>query len=409
LTTAIAGKHGFPAGCASSFLCDPGGQYSKLSHTLLRVLAEFAGMARYVALVAIVILAVVVVTAGRLRAMHRAQLARQARWIEICCPADVSATGGAVLWRLLATRLASGRIVRRRHRIGWELRATPAGVRIGLWVPPGVSAAAVAAAISEAWPGAQARTMSAMPARTAQPAQFAAIRLRPAAPDWLPICSLDRPLSRRELPLDADLLRVVFAALSECRSADISLGVQIVVRLTGRGHMRRSTAAMRRLRGLPPTLGLARRTPFAFFDLVTGTELAASRRAVISPQLAHPLGQVRLRALAAKAAAGPHFEVAVRVIASGGTPAVRRDLMYSVASGFGLVTLDAPVAVDLAVRRIWFPAGQIDTRYAPGRHRFTASLPEIAALARLPAEPARYGLKIAAARRIPPPPEVLAA
>ena len=338
---------------------------------------------------------------------------RGAQWVGISCPPEVSPYGSAALWRLVAPRLGCGRVLRRRRTVAWELRATPAGVRAAVWVPPGVPAAAVAAAVGDAWPGAQAGTRAAgdVPAAPV-PARVTAVRLRPSVPGWLPVGPVDRPHRQRALPEEADLLRVVFAALSGCRSAEVSAGVQILVRPARRRHARRSAAALRRLRGLrglPRRPWLARRAPLALFDLVTGAEVAVPRRAVIYPQIADPLGPARLHALAAKAAAGPHFDVAVRILASGGSRAGRRALVRAVAAGFGLVTGDAPVPADLAARRLWRPARQLRTRCAPRRHWFTASLPEVAALAGLPAQPARYGLVIAAARRFPPPPEVLAA
>ncbi len=130
---------------------------------------------------------------------------------------------------------------------------------------------------------------------------------------------------------------------------------------------------------------------------------------MIPPLLTDPLGHAKLRALAAKAAAGPHFEITIRIMASGATPAIRRGLTRSVVSAFGLVTLGAPVPADLAARRVWLPARPARTRWAPRRHWFAACLPEVAAIASVPAEPARYGIPAAPARRFPPPPEVLAA
>lgn len=78
-------------------------------------------------------------------------------------------------------------------------------------------------------------------------------------------------------------------------------------------------------------------------------------------------------------------------------------------AGFDLVTLGAPIPVDLIARPLFLPAERLAGRYVPRRHWFLVSLPEIATLANLPARPAGYGLRVATARRFPPPPEALAA
>jgi hypothetical protein len=122
-----------------------------------------------------------------------------------------------------------------------------------------------------------------------------------------------------------------------------------------------------------------------------------------------PLSQVQLHALAAKAAARPHFEVSVRVAAAGATLARSRELAGEVVAGLDLLSLGAPIPVDFIARRLMFPAERLGGRYASHRHWFLASLPEVALLANLPVSPAGYGLKVATARRFPPPPEALAA
>ena len=58
----------------------------------------------------------------------------------------------------------------------------------------------------------------------------------------------------------------------------------------------------------------------------------------------------------------------------------------------------------LVARRVVRPGSAIGNRML--RHGFLCSLPELAALAHLPAEPAGYGLPSAPARTVAPPPEV---
>jgi hypothetical protein len=403
------GKHGLPGGWIPRLLCDPGGQTSRFDHALLHALGQVASTA-WPVLAPMAALVLAAIVAGKLiAARRRARAAWQARWMEISCPAEAAPDGGAVLWRLLASRLASALLTPRRV-IAWELHGTPDGIRAGLWVPGDVSATAVAAAVPDAWPGAQTRTGSPglVPAPP-HPEPLTAIRLHPAGPDWLPVCGLDRQASRRAQPHDADALRVVFGALAACRSAGTSLTVQILVRRASRRKLRRAGTALRHLRGLPPRRGPIHSAVLGFLDLLTTRPPKTPTRPVITPQVSDPLGPASLHALAAKAAAGPHFEVSVRIIVAGGSKATRRDLVHTAASGYGLVTIDAPVPADLAARRLWRPTHRFTSRRAPRRHWFLASLPEIATLAHLPAEPARYGLPVAMARRFPPPPEALAA
>jgi hypothetical protein len=408
LTATVTG-HGFPAKCAAQYLCDPGGWMGRASHGAGQHLAWLAHLAWPAAPVAAAAVAAAATGMRLLAGTRREQQAETARWVEISCPPDAGQDGGAVLWRLLAPRIGAGRIFRRRRTLAWEARATPGGVRLGLWVPPAVPAPAVAAAVQDAWPGARTRIWPAARLPELPGTDMTAIRLRPRAPDWLPVTALDRHPGRHQGPPDTDLLRAVYGTLAGHRSAGTGLAVQILVRPARHSHRLRARAAARRLRGLPAWRLAASRTVLGLADLVAAIDAASPRPSVMSPQVTDPLGPARLRALAAKAAAGPHYEITIRILASGATPAIRRGLVRTVAAGFGLVTLGCPVPADLAARRSWRPAAPARTRWAPGRHWFIACLPEVAAVAHAPAEPARYGIPAAPARRFPPPPEVLAA
>ncbi|MGH9019359.1 MAG: hypothetical protein ACRDY1_16550, partial [Acidimicrobiales bacterium] len=61
----------------------------------------------------------------------------------------------------------------------------------------------------------------------------------------------------------------------------------------------------------------------------------------------------------------------------------------------------------LVARRLWWPSRVLAGHRL--RRGFLASLPELAGLAHLPADPARYGLPVAPARTVTPPPETTGA
>jgi hypothetical protein len=59
-----------------------------------------------------------------------------------------------MLWRLLAAQLAApSRLLP--VRLVWEVHARPDHVRVGLWIPPGISSLAVGRDVERAWPGAR--------------------------------------------------------------------------------------------------------------------------------------------------------------------------------------------------------------------------------------------------------------
>jgi hypothetical protein len=403
----VPGRDHVPAWIRWS-ICDHSWQTGYVGHSLWSLLGHL-GAAWPVLLPVAAVVVAAVFAAGRVAARHHVTVASQGHWVEISCPAEANSDGAAVLWRLLARRLVSGRFSMRRRVIAWELHAGPAGIRAGLWGPRDVSSAAVVAAVSDAWPGAQAHGGSSgkLPALPQSP--LTAVRLRPAAPDWLPVTAVDRLASRRAYPHEADVLRAVFGSLAACRAVGGYMTVQVLVRRASKRRERRAGAALRHLRGLPPKRGIVRGAVLGFLDFVTGTDRSQPQRSPLSPQMTDPLGLAQVHALAAKAAARPHFEVSVRIAATAGTVAKRRDLAGAVVAGFDLTTLGAPIPADLVARRLFFPAERLAGRYASRRHWFLASLPEVAVLANLPARPASYGLKVATARRFPPPPEALAA
>lgn len=92
--------------------------------------------------------------AGRWR---RAAWARGAHWLEITAPPEVDPEGATLLWTSLAgiTRPAWARWWRGQPHLVWEIHASTAGLRIGVWVPAPIGVPTVKAAVRAAWPGAR--------------------------------------------------------------------------------------------------------------------------------------------------------------------------------------------------------------------------------------------------------------
>ncbi|HXR54616.1 MAG TPA: hypothetical protein VN793_06165, partial [Acidimicrobiales bacterium] len=119
-----------------------------------------------------------------------------------------------------------------------------------------------------------------------------------------------------------------------------------------------------------------------------------------------PLFLADVRDITAKVTATPHFEVAIRYAVSSPPGAPRHDGRRSrrardrqIAAALGLYA----GRNHLVARRLACPGDVTNRRL---RHGFLLSVPELAALAHLPTEPAGYGLPAAPARTVAPPPEV---
>ena len=104
----------------------------------------------------LLLLAVGAVVTLRAQSRRHARRAARARQVVIIPPAQVEADGAARWWSH-----ANGLLLSRRRRwlhgrahLVWEYRWRARQLQIVLWVPAGVSARAVAAAVQAAWPGA---------------------------------------------------------------------------------------------------------------------------------------------------------------------------------------------------------------------------------------------------------------
>jgi hypothetical protein len=316
------------------------------------------------------------------------------------------------LWRLLATALpAPGRWSWRPARLVWEVAADPGGMRVGLWLPPGINPTAVRRLLQRGWPGVRAE--QATPPRAPTGGQVAAVRLVPTQPEWLPLVDDAAAPVRRGTGrgIDAgapedDRLRAVYDGLASAgRTGGGLLQVHIsrapAHRLRVLRRAMTNPARARRARGAARAAdllaGALRTGILVVLDLITpgppaGRSSATAGRTTTDPYTAELARQAR-----AKFADAPHLLVAVHAIATGPTKAAARAAAADITSGFGLLSAHfTRRRLSLRTRRSAVAAGE---RWTPANRMSLASVTEAAALAGLPAEPAAYGLPGAASRR----------
>jgi hypothetical protein len=382
-----------PGGPAGRYLAHPGAVTSQLAHVLLR-------LANHQGLIAGPLLALTAAAylAGRvwLRRRQHAVFADGARLVTVLAPPQADPGGAVALWGHL-TGLLRPPMARWWHgqpHLGWEYSfagGAAAGLTISMWVPGTIPPGLIERAVEAAWPGAHTLTA---PARPPLPPGAAALggALRLARPEILPI-SIDHD---PEAPLRA--LAGAAAGLGDGEHAIL----QVLARPVTGGRVRRARRAARQHRAGQPA-----RLSSRLLDLISpgGHGTARTRRGPADPVLA-----AEVRAVTAKLA-GPQWETLIRyatatTAAPASKPAGRqavarlRGQAHAVASATALYA----GANWLARRRLRHPAEVVAARRL-GRGDLL-SVAELAALARLPADPALPGLARAGARAVPPPPAI---
>lgn len=345
-------------------------------------------------------------------AWRRSVLADREHWVEVLPPSTVPPGGAGKLWQQLSLAFRSGSLVRARM-IGWEIHADSRGVRTGFRLPHDVSAELLTGIITRSWPGARTRTLPITKAPAARlNIKRSGMRMLPND-EWSPLCHIP-PADRLGPKAQAgEPLQTVFEAIDMARErSDIEVGVQIMVRRARKARMR---GAQRRQGGANRHGG---DETWGRFFADEGRELLTDicdeflpGKPLPSPDnrpmaAAGPLDHDRHRIVLSKLSAAPHFEVCVRVVVSGGASREQRRLVLSsIASAYGLVTVNAPLPVELRRRPwLWPRAGW--ERRPWFEHGFVACLPELAALSGLPPRPAEAGLPTAGSRRVAPPREL---
>ncbi|MGW1170741.1 type IV secretory system conjugative DNA transfer family protein [Streptomyces sp. NPDC002550] len=371
-----------PGGPLVDFLTDPGGFWITISGHGVGWLGVHAPVLAPCAAVA--------AASGsalryRVRLWHERRLAQSARCVEILAPPTVAPRGGEVLWAQLAGLLRPWwrRIATGQPHLAFEYTWSHTGLSIRLWLPGTVPLGLVRRAVEAAWPGAHTRVTE--PAPLLPPGHtVTAGRLRSARPDVMPL----------RTDHNSDPLRALLQAATGM-SEDETACVQILARPATGSAWRRARRQARRLKaGHTPARPLA----LAVF-LLHRTQPAATGKQ-------DPEHGAAVRQSATKLS-GPQWQCVLTYAATCSTKAERaedvaRGRAHALASAFGLYA-DRNYLVRTRLRH---PEPHLSGRCFPFARPALLSVPELAALAHLPADADAPGLQRAGARSVLPPPSV---
>lgn len=358
----------------------------------------------WLALVAVALGGLVAVGTGLVMARRRRLVAaRAACWVEVLPPSRPRAAGGPEFWRLVGVvqRRVAGRwgLGRRRAVVGVELLADRGRVRIGLWLPAGVPVGAVRGALGSAWPGAQLRSGPVPLPPTG--GRLAALRGRPDKADALPVFDAAPRRLRPDASLVAeeDPLHAVMTGLVQAAASGQWAVVQVLARPARRRRVR-VAAAQARPGGRRPSGW--RRLVLDALDLLTPGLATGTGGAAPAGRTADPLAAERARAVAQKATAGPHWEVALTVAVAAPSREAAEARAAQIGGGLALFSDAATVGC----RRLRLARRPVASRMPRAAGWWLACLPEMAALAHLPYAPAQAGIRAATGRQVPPPPQL---
>jgi hypothetical protein len=360
-----------PARRVESWLLEPNRPLHELPalahHALL--IAERAGPILALLLASAGITLVVV---GRVR---RRRLAAGARLVRIGVPPEVKPQGALLLWSALHDLLRPNvaRLFAGQPHLAWEITASEAGTKFQLWVPGVISPGLIERAVTSAWPGASTTIESVEPEAGEM---MVASELVIAGPDWFALDS----------SMDPDPLRVILGQLSGLEGEQRAL-VQVLARPATAREQRRLRMAARRLRAGVPTGRAAR--AFEVLSPRPPTRPTTTLDPTVSPDVRDVLDK----------SAQPLYRCLIRVAVAGPSRAAAHGRLGAVLGGF------APYEgrAGLRRRRVRHARAKLSYRWL-GRRAFTASTPELSALAHLPADAAIPGLVRASAREISSPP-----
>ncbi|MBX7266498.1 hypothetical protein KIF24_10955 [Micromonospora sp. Llam7] len=363
-------------------------------------------------LVAAVVAALVVVV----RVVHRWWWRRAVAggfWVRITPPRTVDVTRAGAGWRLLVglARLARRGVHLARPPLALEIVHTGRAMTVGLWLPGWVPLPAVVDEVGRVWPGARIERDRPPTLTGREGWRVAGYRLAASRPDVGPLVDDTRLAGgpARGVATAPDVLAAVLAALGRPGGPAM---VQVLVRpATGRRLRElvqaaqapakpRASVGVRLGRGvLNLLLGAVRLVLSAVFELITPTRTGptAGRAGYdydrYEPARPDPLQREAMRRAAEKLAAGPHVLATIR------TGAVRPDRASAAAAARSVAGGFATVARHLRPARMWRAASALGQRRARRGEWLLLTTDELAVLAHLPGDPARYGFATAALHR----------
>lgn len=315
-------------------------------------------------------------------------LADGARLVSILAPPVVAERGGEVLWAQLAGLLRPWpqRLLHGQPHLGFEYACNSAGLAIRMWLPGTIPVTLVRRSVEAAWPGAHTTVAN---VEVPFPAGHlcTADTLRLARPEVLPLRTDHK----------TDPLRALLQAATGMGEAEHAL-VQVLVRPATGARLRRARRSARRLQAgqTAPRLSsifrlishAPQRTTVPHADPAHGAEVRQSVGKLTGPQW-----EVHLR-----------YAVVLPATKAEDAPAAEgrlRGRAHAIASAFSLYA----ARNWLARRRLRSPYPILAERRFTGRGDLL-SVPELAALAHLPADPDAPGLARAGARSVAPPPAI---
>ncbi|MFD7013515.1 type IV secretory system conjugative DNA transfer family protein [Streptomyces sp. NPDC059928] len=368
-------------GPLGTFLSDPGRFWHTLLDSAVGFLADgWPWLAPATALPAVGLLILRTVLIRR----RQQAFTDGARLVTVLAPPTVPDKGGEVLWAQLSGLLRPWwqRLRGGQPHVGFEYAWDHTGLTVRLWLPGTVPTALVRRAVEAAWPGAHTTVTDAIPPFPATH-QCTAGHLRLARPEVLPLRT-DHP---------SDPLRALLQAATGMTAGEQAL-VQILARPATGARLRRAKHKARRLkagRSAPRLSGV-----FRLFSHTSQRTSATSLDPSHGAEVRQSVGKLT----------GPQWEVQVRYAVALPAKAEQgearlRGRAHALASAFSLYA-----ARNWLVRhRFRNPHPPLSARCFPRRGDLLC-VPELAALAHLPADPDAPGLARAGARSVAPPPAI---
>ncbi|MDF5754837.1 hypothetical protein P3X83_19740, partial [Spongiactinospora sp. TRM90649] len=348
------------------------------------VMSWLAGHGSWLVLTASAAVVAVAVVGALLSRVRQRAMNDGARCLEILAPPAADLPGAQALWSNLLglLRPAWKRFLFGQPHLVFEYVFGVGGVRIRMWIPGTVPQHLVEHAIEAAWPSARTTQLDATPP----------LPLEGQATGGQFILARDERLPLKH-DHDHDPLRALLGA-----------GVGMPTWQHAAGQILARPATGRRL-----TRGASNIPIVLLRGVLDFVSPGPARAGVIHPAPDHAVRlehYAEARAIRDKAVQ-PRYEVAVRYAVQadeGDKPPLRRGAIrgraHAIASAFAVFSGHNR----LERRRLYRPARQLAVRRL--RRGFLLSVPELAALAHLPIDPAVPGLQRAGANAIAPSPQI---